>query len=82
MKGAFAAALVGAFALAWGELSAIHLATPPGIETVTQRIFGLLHAGADDQVAALCLWNLAAFLATATVAWAALRLGNLRGDAD
>ncbi|HEV7280809.1 MAG TPA: hypothetical protein VGN57_11455 [Pirellulaceae bacterium] len=82
MKGAFAAALVGAFALAWGELSAIHLATPPGIETVTQRIFGLLHAGADDQVAALCLWNLAAFLATATVAWSALRLGNLRGEAE
>lgn len=81
-KGAFAAALAGAFALAWGELSAVHLATPPGIETVTQRIFGLLHAGADDQVAALCLWNLAAFLTIAALAAAAVRLGNLRAGVD
>lgn len=82
MRGAFAAALVGAFALAWGDLSSIHLATPPGIETVTQRIFGLLHAGADDQVAALCLWNLAAFLVTAAVAAMMLRAGKLRKATD
>jgi iron(III) transport system permease protein len=82
IRGAFAAAFVGAFALAWGDLSAVHLATPPGIETVTQRIFGLLHAGADDQVAALCLWNLAAFLVAAAVAALLLRLGKLRDGTD
>lgn len=82
IRGAFAAAFVGAFALAWGDLSAVHLATPPGIETVTQRIFGLLHAGADDQVAALCLWNLAAFLVAAAVAAMLLRLGKLRDGTD
>jgi iron(III) transport system permease protein len=82
VRGAFTAALVGAFALAWGDLSAVHLATPPGIETVTQRIFGLLHAGADDQVAALCLWNLAVFLVTAAVAAMMLQAGKLREATD
>jgi iron(III) transport system permease protein len=41
--------------LALGELSASILVLPPGATTVAQRIFGLLHAGAGDDVAGLGL---------------------------
>ncbi|MDA7949950.1 MAG: hypothetical protein MPJ24_00545 [Pirellulaceae bacterium] len=45
-----------AYWLAWSELTTSILVAPPGIETLPIRIFGLLHSGADDQVAAVCLW--------------------------
>ena len=51
--------LVG-FAVAAGDLTATILVTPPGISTVPIRVFGLLHAGVDDQVAGLCLTTVAA----------------------
>lgn len=41
--------------VAMGELAATILVVPPGITTLPVRIFGLLHAGVDDQVAGLCL---------------------------
>jgi iron(III) transport system permease protein len=44
-----------AFVVATGDLSASILVTPPGLFTVPVRVFGLLHAGVDDQVAGLCL---------------------------
>ncbi|MFM2095658.1 MAG: hypothetical protein RIS70_2782, partial [Planctomycetota bacterium] len=44
--------------LAAGDLSASILVTPPGFFTLPTRIFGLVHAGVDDQVAALCLFAL------------------------
>jgi iron(III) transport system permease protein len=44
-----------AFIIATGDLSASILVTPPGMFTVPVRVFGLLHAGVDDQVAGLCL---------------------------
>jgi iron(III) transport system permease protein len=44
-----------AFALALGELSAGILVAPPGVTTLTVRIFGLLHYGVEDQVAGICL---------------------------
>jgi ABC-type spermidine/putrescine transport system permease subunit II len=31
------------------------LVVPPGVTTVPIRVFGLIHAGVDDQVAGLCL---------------------------
>jgi len=31
------------------------LVTPPGVDTLPIRIFGLIHAGVDDQVAAVCI---------------------------
>ena len=58
-----------AFAVAAGDLTATILVTPPGIATVPIRVFGLLHAGVDDQVAGLCLTTVAAtsVLASATL---------------
>lgn len=52
--GLLAAACV-AFIIAIGELAATVLVMPPGVSTLSIRIFGLLHYGAEDQVAALCL---------------------------
>jgi len=52
---AVAAAWLAAVALAVGELSATHLVTPPGMQSLAFRIFDLLHAGVEDQVASICL---------------------------
>jgi iron(III) transport system permease protein len=43
--------------LAWGmtELSGTILALPPGITTLSIRIFNLVHYGVDDQLAGICL---------------------------
>jgi iron(III) transport system permease protein len=41
--------------VAFGELSATILVLPPGMPTLPVRIFGLLHYGVEDQVAAICL---------------------------
>ena len=62
--GVLAAACV-AFIVAIGELAATVLVVPPGVSTLSIRIFGLLHYGAEDQVAALCLaiWLLTSLLA-------------------
>ncbi len=46
--------LIG-FVLAFGELGATLLVSPPGMTTLPVRIFGLLHYGVQDQLAALCL---------------------------
>ena len=48
--------LVG-FLLASSDLSTSMLVMPPGISTLSVRVFGLLHAAADDRVAALCLFT-------------------------
>jgi iron(III) transport system permease protein len=51
-----AAAAAGlALILAVSELSATLLVVPPGVTTVSVRIFQLLHYGVDDRVAALSL---------------------------
>jgi iron(III) transport system permease protein len=44
-----------ALVLAVGELSASLLVLPPGVTTISVRIFQLLHYGVDDRVAALAL---------------------------
>jgi iron(III) transport system permease protein len=49
------------FVLACGDLSASILVLPPGITTLPIRVFGLLHYGVDDQVAAICVTNIGAF---------------------
>jgi iron(III) transport system permease protein len=54
-RGALALAWGIAFALGLGELSAGVLVAPPGLTTLTLRIFGLLHYGVEDQVAGICL---------------------------
>jgi iron(III) transport system permease protein len=52
---AVVAALAAALALAVGELSATLLVLPPGVTTISVRVFQMLHYGVDDRVAALCL---------------------------
>ncbi len=44
-----------AMIVAMGDLAATLLVAPPGVTTLSMRIFGLLHYGAEDRVAALCL---------------------------
>jgi len=41
--------------VAMSDLAATLLVAPPGVATLSMRIFGLLHYGAEDRVAALCL---------------------------
>jgi iron(III) transport system permease protein len=63
------AALVGLL-IAFGEVSATLLVVPPGVTTVSVRVFQLIHYGIDDRVAAVCLsvfGVLAVFVAAA--AW-------------
>ncbi|WP_254513620.1 ABC transporter permease [Anatilimnocola floriformis] len=52
---ALAAAWGFAVAIALGDVSCSLLVIPPGMDTVARRIFGLVHSGVDDQVAAACL---------------------------
>jgi len=56
---AVAGAWIAALAVATGDIQASILTLPPGFDTLPRRIFGLLHAGVDDQVAGLSLINLA-----------------------
>ena len=58
---ALAAAWLVAWIVAFGELSATILTVPPGVTPITVRVFGLLHYGVDDQVAAVCLVQLLVF---------------------
>ncbi len=44
-----------AFILSFGELGTTLLVLPPGRETVPIKIYNLMHYGADQMVAALCL---------------------------
>ena len=41
--------------LATGEVAGTLLVAPPGVTTLAVRVFSLLHYGAEDRVAALCL---------------------------
>lgn len=44
-----------ALAVGLGDVSCSLLVIPPGMDTVARRIFGMVHSGVDDQVAAACL---------------------------
>ena len=52
---ALSAAWLAALAVSAGDLAATILTAPPGVTTVPIRVFGLLHAGVDDQAAGICL---------------------------
>ncbi len=79
--GVLAAAWLAAFAVALGDLSATILVAPPGITTLSMRVFGLLHAGVDDQVAGLCLTTFAMFSLTALLTiYASGALSAVRND--
>ena len=71
---ALALAWVVAMAVSLGDLAASILVVPPGVTTLSIRIFGLLHSGVEDQVAGVCLALIVLFAAAATVAaWSASR---------
>ena len=63
-----------------GELAATLLVAPPGVSTLPVRIFGLLHYGAEDRVAALCLMLALSLGLLATVAWQVPRWLNRPAD--
>jgi iron(III) transport system permease protein len=70
--------------IAVGELSATILVLPPGVTTVSVRVFQLIHYGVDDRVAALCLSCFAllgagAALAAAGRRWAVRRQPHVAG---
>jgi iron(III) transport system permease protein len=62
---ALACAWLAALALSMAELSASILLVPPGVNTLAIRIFGLVHYGVEDQLAALSLAVAALFAALA-----------------
>jgi len=58
-----------AMVVAVGDLAATLLVAPPGVSTLSVRIFGLLHYGAEDRVSALCLALALTLGALAILAW-------------
>ena len=67
---ALALAWLVALAVALGDLAASILVAPPGVTTLSIRIFGLLHYGVEDQVAGICLAQVLLFAAiAAAVGW-------------
>jgi iron(III) transport system permease protein len=64
---AIAAAWIAAFAVAAGDLAWAHLVTPPGLDLLSRRVFGLVHSGVEEQVAAISLVNVLAYSALASV---------------
>ena len=71
-------AWIVAFIWSLGELDASVLVAPPGVQPLSNHIFGLLHFGAQDQVAALCLAVYAAVQLAALTGWWLLQKTRLR----
>jgi len=67
---AIAAAWLAALAVAAGDLAWVHLVTPPGMDLIQRRVFGLVHSGVEEQVAAIALVNIAFYsLLAAAILW-------------
>ena len=82
MRGrAIVCCLVASLLIAMGELPGSLLVSPPGATLLSVRIFGLLHYGADDQVAALSLAIIGGLFALAALALA-IRSACRRGERD
>jgi iron(III) transport system permease protein len=58
---ALAGAWLAALAVAAGDLAWSLLVLPPGVDPVPRRIFGLVHAGVEEQVAGICLVMIGAY---------------------
>jgi ABC-type Fe3+ transport system permease subunit len=58
---ALAGAWLAALAVAAGDLAWSLLVLPPGVDPVPRRVFGLVHAGVDEQVAGMCLVMIGAY---------------------
>ncbi len=66
--GVIAAACV-ALLVATGDMAATLLVAPPGVSTLSMRIFSLLHYGAEDRVSAICLALGAAVAISSIAVW-------------
>ena len=76
---ALVAAWLAAFAVAAGDLAWAHLVTPPGIDLIQRRVFGLVHSGVEEQVAAISLVNVIAYaLLAGLILWLLRRVGYAR----
>jgi iron(III) transport system permease protein len=58
-----------AVALSMGELTSSILVVPPGVTTLSIRIFGLVHYGVEDRLAAVCLWTMILFAGLACIVY-------------
>lgn len=67
-----AASMLIIFALALGEFGMTLLITPPGYQTLTNKIYNYLHYGASGTIAVLCLFLLILVLAAVMLAYALL----------
>jgi iron(III) transport system permease protein len=67
------AAWIAAFAVAAGDLAWAHLVTPPGLDLLQRRVFGLVHSGVEEQVAAIAFVNIFAYAVLATAVMFLLR---------
>lgn len=67
------AAWASAFVLGLGELPATNLIVPPGVETISQLIWSLLHTGVESHLAGVALTTLAVIAAAGCLAAALLR---------
>lgn len=75
---AFAVAFVLSFVIATGDLAASILVVPPGVTTIAIRVFGLLHAGVDYQVAGICLTIIVGYAIAAVSGWRLYRFFQRR----
>lgn len=71
-----------AVALSMSELASSILVVPPGVTTLSIRIFGLVHYGVEDRLAAVCLWTMLLFAGLSLIVYLlALRwLRLVRGE--
>ncbi|MBW8884465.1 MAG: ABC transporter permease subunit [Planctomycetia bacterium] len=70
---AIVATSLAAFAVAAGDLSWAHLVTPPGLDLLSRRVFGLVHSGVEEQVASISLLNIIVYAVIATFVLRLLR---------
>jgi len=74
-RGAVASAWLVAFLLSLGDVAFTVIVLPPGVETISVRIFRLIHARTDYDVAGVCLLLIVVLSLAGTLA--ALALGAL-----
>jgi hypothetical protein len=75
---ALVAAWLAAFAIAAGDLAWAQLVRPAGMDLIQRRVFGLVHSGVEEQVAAISLVNVIAYAALAgSILWLVRRVGPI-----
>jgi ABC-type Fe3+ transport system permease subunit len=75
-----AAAWLAAAAVAAGDLAWAHLVTPPGLDLLSRRVFGLVHSGVEEQVAAISLLVVVVYALLCTAMFWLLRPASSRFD--